>query len=128
MDTQSFVNWLNGEIETRGWSYRELARRGGLSHGSISLVANGQQPGPKVCIGIAQAFGISTSEVLYRAGHLPTAPRSGEDPTTRELMDIIKFLDDKDLGMLLRMAQALLKEEAQKGASKRAAKKLSGRT
>lgn len=126
---QAFVDWLNKETEARGWSYRELARRGGISQGSISLVVGGQKPGAKVCMGIARAFGIPVNEVLYRAGHSPTAPRSEDDPITREIMELTQFLDDNDLGILLRMAQALLKEETKEKAMKGTAerKKKSGR-
>lgn len=35
---RDFSEWLNQEIEKRGWSYSELGRRAGISHSTISLV------------------------------------------------------------------------------------------
>jgi transcriptional regulator with XRE-family HTH domain len=64
-----FVDWLNEELNERGWGQNELARRAGVSGGSISHIVNRRKnPGFDVCVGIAEAFSMPPEAVLRRAG------------------------------------------------------------
>jgi transcriptional regulator with XRE-family HTH domain len=75
-----FTTWLNGELQARGWSQSELARRGSINSSSINRVLNGERkPGLEVCRGIAQAFGISIYEVMRRAGIEQRVPIESEE-------------------------------------------------
>lgn len=76
-----FSKWLADEMNMRGWSDSELARRAEVSHASISYAVNGNKPGAKVCKGIARAFGITETEVFQRAGLL--RPVGNEDARKR---------------------------------------------
>ena len=59
-----FVNWLNQQIEAKGWTYAVIARRGGISKSMVSRVVSRQsQPGLEFCKAVAKA--------LDEAGKLP---------------------------------------------------------
>ena len=72
----SFSDWINNELEKRGWSQRELARRSKdsnytISSGQLSHIINGsRQAGPEACIAIAHALGVSREEVFRARGWL----------------------------------------------------------
>jgi transcriptional regulator with XRE-family HTH domain len=64
-----FSIWLNLELETRGWSRSEAARRGNVSASMFDKVINGQaKPGINFCRGVAKAFNLPVIEVFRRAG------------------------------------------------------------
>lgn len=73
-----FAEWLQKELNKRGWSHSELARYSGVSPGQISRVANGSRgAGPDLCIAIAKGLGLARSEVFRARGWLVSYP---EDP------------------------------------------------
>lgn len=89
MDT-SFGEWLNQELELRGWSQSEAARRGGVAPSTIQQVVSGTtQPGPKLCKAVARAFGMPEEEVFRRAGLLPMPPNTTVDDQ-RSLQEFVK--------------------------------------
>ena len=60
-----FADWLLAELEYRGWSRSETARRGGISASLIDQVTNGiGNPGIGFCRGIARAFDMPLEDVL----------------------------------------------------------------
>ena len=64
-----FSVWLNQELETRGWSRSEAARRGNVSASMFDKVINGQaKPGINFCRGVAKAFNLPVIDVLRKAG------------------------------------------------------------
>jgi transcriptional regulator with XRE-family HTH domain len=70
-----FTDWLNHELEHRGWSYNELGRRAGLSSGGVSVVMTERQnPGYEFCVKVAQALQELPENVLQLAGLLPPLP------------------------------------------------------
>jgi transcriptional regulator with XRE-family HTH domain len=73
--TEKFIEWLRSEINERGWSQNELARRAGLSSGGMSLIMT-QQRGvtAEVCQAIARALKDPEEEVFRHAGLLPDRP------------------------------------------------------
>jgi len=75
MENKEFVDWLNGNLEERGWLAAELARRSGVSQSQISLVTSGQRnPGPEFCRDVALAFGEDPTHIFRMVGYLPAAP------------------------------------------------------
>ena len=71
MDNE-FVPWLAGELERRGWTQTELARRAGLVPSYMSMVMNSQkQPSTGFCVKVATALGMSPERVLRIGGYLP---------------------------------------------------------
>lgn len=73
MDT--FGIWILEELEDRGWSMSELARRSGVTHATISRIVSGERnPSAKMCVAIARALKMQSEEVMRLAGLLPSKP------------------------------------------------------
>jgi transcriptional regulator with XRE-family HTH domain len=69
--TLEFTQWLQNQLDTRGWDHAELARRSGLTKGGISHIMNGSRnASPDVCIAVARALGISREEIFRARGYL----------------------------------------------------------
>lgn len=67
-----FATWLARELDQRGWSRSEAARRGGITSVAVDRVINGQmRPGVKFVRAIAKAFGMAEEDVMREAGLLP---------------------------------------------------------
>jgi len=89
----SFVTWLIDELEDRGWSQRELARRSGLSATTVSQILTGQRDiSPDVCLDFARALRLPPEDMLRRAGHLP--PARDEDDIDAEARFLVQKLQD----------------------------------
>ena len=68
----NFSEWLTLELDTRGWSRSEAARRGKISPSMFDKVINGySKPGTRFLDGLAQAFGVSPLVLYRKAGLLP---------------------------------------------------------
>lgn len=66
--------WVSDQLNTRGWSIRELARRGDLTHSYVSAVIGGRsKPGAKFYVGMAKAFDLPVAviEALDKEGIVP---------------------------------------------------------
>lgn len=115
---KSFVEWLEGELNDRGWNSSELARRSGVSQSAISLVLNGERnPGNSFCDGIARAFKIPPDTVYQMAGLLPVKPN--DDSTVSEITHIYHELNDENRQDLLDYAR-LRREKQERGTEKSA--------
>jgi transcriptional regulator with XRE-family HTH domain len=69
---ETFAQWIDRELDQRGWSRNEAARRGGISDSMFSKVINGYaNPGIDFCRGVGRAFGMPLEDVLRLAGILP---------------------------------------------------------
>ena len=67
MSTDEFAQWLYDELQHRGWSRREAARRGEISASMFDKVIGGYaKPGLEFCNAVARAFKITRQEVLRR--------------------------------------------------------------
>lgn len=89
--SNELAQWLAREIESRGWSIRETARRAGVSHTPIANILSEQgQPGLSVLTGLADAFDIPRDYVFRLAGALPSLPEEVEDE--REATNLFRQL------------------------------------
>ena len=105
-------DWISNELQRRGWSQREVARRGGISHSTVSDVLSGQRtPTADFCIAIANAFGTSRADVLTRAGILPDV----ESHNVRQLTHLFDQLSTEDQTAILIMVRALAREKGTDG-------------
>lgn len=85
-------DWLTEELNRRGWSHSELARRAGLSQVSVSGVIAGSRPATcDFCIKIATALGETPEHVLRLAGILPPL-QDGDDPALTEAIELLHQL------------------------------------
>lgn len=69
-----FSEWINQELNKRGWNQSELARRADISRGTLANIMNGNRGiGPETCTAIAEAMDLPAIEVFRAAGLLPQA-------------------------------------------------------
>ena len=70
MDKEEFSNWLIGEMNARGWSQSDLARKSGLSRQTISLYINQEinQPDANSFMSLARVFNKPIEHVMSEAG------------------------------------------------------------
>jgi len=101
-----FSAWFNKEVQERGWTFREVARRGGINNSTISLVASEQRnPGLSFCVRVAHAFGMRPERVLRIAGLLPPLPPPVAEED--EVMVAFRRLGPTDRDALIRMLRGL---------------------
>lgn len=76
---QNFGEWLQAELNYRGWSHKELSRRidrcgGKLSPARIDQIVAGDAPSYGAVQDIARAIGVGEVDALKAAGMLAAAP------------------------------------------------------
>jgi len=115
----TFANWLEKEIKARGWTIRELARRAGLTHVTISNVLNGtRNPGVEFCLGVARALREPPELVFRRAGLLPN--REGiEDELFERFRAYVEALSPERREELFRYVMFLHQLEMDRAANAR---------
>lgn len=75
----NFADWLQGELDRRGWKQANLVRLG-VNSSYISQVLGGtRNPGPLFCRQIAQALNLPDVEIFERAGLLNGLPQGDAD-------------------------------------------------
>jgi transcriptional regulator with XRE-family HTH domain len=115
-----FAEWLQSELDKRGWSQSDCARAADLNRAVINKLLNGKcRPQPATLISIARAFKIPVETAYRAAGLLPTGP--GLDDTTAELMYIFNSIQSpqrKSTAITLLKALVIEEENEQRGASK----------
>lgn len=86
-----FAEWLQSEIDKRGWSQSDCARAADLNRAVINKLLNGKsKPQPFTLIALARAFKIPI-EIAYRAaGLLP--PNTDGDDMLEELIHLFKCI------------------------------------
>lgn len=114
----SFTDWLREEIEKRGWDQTELARRSGVSTGTVSrIMTGGRNAGPDFCIAIAKALGLPRSEVFKARGWLLSElenPFGAEiDPRVENLAQKINALPFRSREITLDAMEAMLQTSSQ---------------
>ncbi len=104
---EAFADWLQQEMNTRGWDQSELARRSGVTTAQVSRLLTGERrPGPAASRKIARAFHLPPEELFRRAGLLPNAAPRPEG--AEELLHLFGELGEDDRTRLLAIARALV--------------------
>jgi len=107
MNNAHFVDFLNSELEKRGWSRSEAARRGEISPSMFDKVIGGfAKPGPDFLDGVARAFGLTRREVYARAGRIEPEPDS-DTPSARDLLTYFSSLMPDHQADVIEHAKAL---------------------
>jgi transcriptional regulator with XRE-family HTH domain len=109
-----FPEWLQAEMNKRGWSQGELARRAGVSRPAISnILSESRQPQAATCEAIARALGLPAEDVFRRAGILPPEPNS--DPITELGTHLLRELPAEERERFVEQMRAVLAwQEAKK--------------
>jgi transcriptional regulator with XRE-family HTH domain len=64
----NFAEWIESELNQRGWSRREAARRGGISPSMLDkVISRSSKPGMRFLEGISKAFEVPLHEVVTRS-------------------------------------------------------------
>lgn len=115
-----FAEWLQSEMNKRGWSQSDCARAADLNRAVINKLLNGKcRPQPTTLIAIARAFKIPVETAYRAAGLLPPSPEL--DDSTAELMYIFNSIQSpqrKITAITLLKALAIEEENEQRGAAR----------
>lgn len=102
--------YLLDQLEKRGWSQNELARRSGLTSGTISNTINGVYGADQsTLISIANALKVSKEEIFRAAGILP--PVSTQTEEIERLNFLFNQLDDTDKTTIIQMMEFFLQNK-----------------
>jgi transcriptional regulator with XRE-family HTH domain len=112
----NFADWLEEEIQKRGWQPSDMAREANTYPATITRILNRMRnPGPDICLAIAKALDMPPEEVFRKAGLLPDLPYGPlEQMTLQELHDLMRNLtprDRRDVLEYARMRYRLLRED-----------------
>jgi transcriptional regulator with XRE-family HTH domain len=103
----AFGQWLVRELENRGWSQAELARRAHVSRTAISdVISSRRGAGPDLLKAIAEGFNLPKRQVFEAAGILPPDPE--DDPTTAEVNYLLTLLPQEDREEILELISVKL--------------------
>ena len=106
-----FAEWLQSEIDKRGWSQSDCARACDLNRAVINKLLNGKcRPQPLTLVAIARGLKIPVETAYRAAGLLP--PSADSDDTTQELVYIFKSLQSPQRkATVITLLKALVAEE-----------------
>lgn len=90
-----FKEWLKAELDVRGLTQADLARKTNLSTAAVSLVINGKRGvGEEFCQAVAKALNLPTETVYRAAGLLPPVPDDVE--YLERFKMLLHYLDPED--------------------------------
>jgi transcriptional regulator with XRE-family HTH domain len=106
-----FAEWLQVEIDKRGWSQSDCARACDLNRAVINKLLNGKcKPQPATLMAIARGFKIPVESAYRAAGLLP--PITDGDDSTQELIHIFRSLrSPQRKATAIMLLKALVAEE-----------------
>jgi transcriptional regulator with XRE-family HTH domain len=101
----SFIVWMQKEMNARNWKQADLARSANLDSALISMLINGKRkPGEVTCNAIASAFNIPAETVFRIAGllhsddpqeHIKRLGYKFEQLSERDQEEILALMDFK---------------------------------
>jgi transcriptional regulator with XRE-family HTH domain len=106
-----FSEWLQSELDKRGWSQSDCARSANLNRAVINKLLNAKsQPQPSTLAAIARAFKIPIETAYRAAGLLP--PNHDQDDSIQELIHIFKSIQSPQRkATAIVLLKALITEE-----------------
>lgn len=106
-----FAEWLQSEMNKRGWSQSDCARAADLNRAVINKLLNGKsKPQPLTLMAIARAFKTPIETAYRAAGLLP--PSADGDDTIEELIYAYKCIQSPQRrATALMLLKALVSEE-----------------
>ncbi len=105
---KTFGDWLENEMNDRGWRPVDLANKARISRGSLSNIINDlRRPGPDICRAIANALQVPPEKVFRQAGLLPPKPETEEK--LEEAMHLFQQLGEDQRKYVLQTLRALAK-------------------
>ncbi len=90
---EAFLVELRSVMEKNGWGMREVGRRAGVSHTTISNILNlGEQPTFDTAVALAPVLERDPLTTIYLAGLLPAPP--DWDPDLNDAIELLKRMDE----------------------------------
>lgn len=109
-----FSDWLQGEIDRRGWSWNKLAEMAGLSSGTIYNIRDGTRGVGKDSLeAIAQALRLPT-DIVYRAAGFLTSSSDKSDPLASEAAHLVGLLSEEKKQIAVDYIRFLVEMEEKK--------------
>lgn len=107
----TFAEWLQAEMDRRGWSQSDCARSADLNRAVINKLINGKsQPQPSTLMAISRAFRIPVETAYRAAGLLPPSPDG--DELTSEVIHIFRSIQSpRRRSTAIMLLKALVLEE-----------------
>lgn len=113
-----FLEWLQKQIDDRGWSQNELGKRSSISGSHVSMVMTKRRPVTfEFCKAVADALDMPPEQVLRRAGLLD--PLLPEVELEDEVINLLRGLSRSARHVVLKTLRLLAAEPsfAETGAS-----------
>lgn len=106
-----FADWLQAEMDKRGWSQSDCARAADLNRAVINKLLNRKsRPQPFTLVAIARAFKIPVETAYRAAGLLP--PSTSGDDSVDELIHVFKSIQSPQRrATAITLLKALIAEE-----------------
>jgi transcriptional regulator with XRE-family HTH domain len=105
--SDNLATYLNSEMDRRGWSLRQIARRAAISHTTVVKMANGVgHPEVETCRALARALDVPVENILILAGILP-AQKNGA--SVRDRVRVVYEVNGDEL--VLQLWRALSPED-----------------
>ncbi len=106
-----FGRWVTRQLQERGWTRSEAARRGGISPSMMDKVIGGfANPGLDFCRGLALAFNLPVETVLRQAGILSSKEQV---PGEEDLLTYYRALPERGRRLVLALAHEIWNSEEQ---------------
>ena len=110
-----FADWLQAEMDKRGWSQSDCARAADLNRAVINKLLNRKsRPQPFTLEAIARAFKIPVEMAFRAAGLLP--PRPDGDDAVEQVIHIFRSIQSPQRrATAIMLLKALVTEEENEG-------------
>lgn len=124
---EKFNEWLQAEMDKRGWNQSELARRAGFFPSSLNRVLGGTRKlGADMAVGIARALHMRPERVMFQAGLIPTLPKT--DDLIEEIDSILEDWTEDERRQWVELTRLRNDQISQRRAERAAMPKFAGRT
>jgi len=103
------AEFLQSELDKRGWSQADLAAASGLNPSMISrALSSGRGMSMESLVAIADALGVRPERVFIGAGIFPPDPAGEPDLLTEKIVHLVSQMDDIDKNDVLQYAEVVL--------------------
>jgi transcriptional regulator with XRE-family HTH domain len=115
-----FSEWLQSELEQRGWKQSDLSKRSGINSGLLSRIINGERrPGVDTCTAIAKAFGMTDIQVLDIAGLAHDSDHTKFNPIVEAAAAMLNDLSIEDQEEIRAMIRVKWERKQRKALAKK---------